>query len=81
MSAKGNQRENARAKAELLKDIYGAHNGASYDFGLAEKFDSEDFNMKLLSLERMEVFMPGILLVVSTKEARTVLFRCHPVSS
>ena len=60
VSAKGNQRENARAKAELLKDIYGAHNGASYDFGLAETFDSEDFNMKLLSLEsKWKSLCPG----------------------
>lgn len=51
MHTKANKVDNARAKAEILKDIYGEHNGASYDFGLAEAFDNEDFKIKLSSLE------------------------------
>ena len=49
-----------KAKAEILMDIYGVKNGASYDMGLAEAFDTEDFEGKLRSLEdKWEGLCPG----------------------
>ena len=40
--SKGDTSQKAKAKAEILRDIYGVKNGASYDMGLAEAFDNED---------------------------------------
>ena len=35
--------EKNQAKAEILKDIYGERKGTTYDFGLAEAANDEDF--------------------------------------
>ena len=52
--------EKTKAKSEILKDIYGEHNGASYNFSLAESFDNEDFEVKLFSLkDKWNSLCPG----------------------
>ena len=49
-----------KAKAEILKDIYGDHKGTVYEMGLAEAQDKEDFIVKLESLkERWNGLCPG----------------------
>ena len=48
------------AKAEMLKNIYGERQGTTYDFGLAETANDEDFLSKLDSLAtRWERVCPG----------------------
>ena len=52
--------EKNEAKAEILKDIYGERKGTTYDFGLAEAANDEDFLGKLNSLDRRwESLCPG----------------------
>eukprot|EP00794_Sanderia_malayensis_P002387 gene2387-2747_t len=46
-----NQAQRNHAKSEIIKDIYGERKGNVYEYGLADSFDNEDFNVKLGSLE------------------------------
>ena len=39
------------SKAEVLNDIYGERIGKYYKYGLAESYDTDDFNAKLISLK------------------------------
>ena len=53
--------EKIQAKVEILKDIYGERKGTTYDFGLAEAANDEDFLGKLNSLDRRgESLCPGL---------------------
>ena len=48
------------SKAEVLNDIYGERIGTYDEYGLAESYDTDDFNAKLISLkEKWEAFIPG----------------------
>ena len=44
--------EKVLAKADILKDIYGERKGTTYDLGLAEAANDEDFLDKLNSLDK-----------------------------
>ena len=53
--------EKIQAKAKILKDIYAERKGTTYDFGLAEAANDEDFLGKLNSLDRRwESLCPGL---------------------
>ena len=39
------------SKAEVLNDIYGERIGTYDEYGLAESYDTDDFNAKLISLK------------------------------
>ena len=53
--------EKIQAKAKILKDIYAERKGTTYDFGLAEAANDEDFLGKLNSLDRRwESLFPGL---------------------
>ena len=43
---------NNKAKAEIIKDIYGERKGSLYEYGLAEAEDIADFILKLTTLEK-----------------------------
>ena len=48
------------SKAEVLNDIYGERIGTYDEYGLAESYDTDDFNAKLISLkEKWEALIPG----------------------
>ena len=48
------------SKAEVLNDIYGERTGNYYKYGLAESYDTDDFNAKLISLKKKwEALIPG----------------------
>ena len=48
------------SKAEVLNDIYGERTRTYYEFGLAESYDTDDFNAKLISLEeKWKALIPG----------------------
>ena len=49
---KADHAQKATIKSEIIADIYGKNNGSVYELGLAEAVDSNDFDAKLLSLER-----------------------------
>lgn len=50
---------NNKARAEIIKDIYGERKGLVYEYGLAEAEDIEDFNQKLTNLkEKWESLCP-----------------------
>ena len=40
-----------QAKFSILQDIYGCRTGGFYEFGLADAFNKEDFEVKLASLQ------------------------------
>ena len=43
--------QESRSKAEVLNDIYGERTGTHYEYGLAELYDMDVFNAKLISLK------------------------------
>ena len=49
---KADHAQKATIKSEIIADIYGKNNGSVYELGLSEAVDSNDFDAKLLSLER-----------------------------
>ena len=52
--------QKSHSKAEVLNDIYRGRTGTYYEYGLAESYDTDDFNTKLISLEeKWEVLIPG----------------------
>lgn len=52
--------EKNRAKAEIVRDIYGERIGSCYEYGLAESLDREEFTRKLANLQiKWEGLCPG----------------------
>ena len=69
-----------KAKAEILKDLYGERKGNSYEYGLAEAFDEMDLLNKLSSLEaRWNSLCPGFYNWF--KQKRQTLFASTVVHS
>ena len=53
--------QKSHAKAEVLNDIYGKWTGTYYEYDLAELYDTDDFNAKLISLKgKWEALVPGL---------------------
>ena len=46
-----NAASHQQAKFSILQDIYGCRTGGFYEFGLADAFNKEDFEVKLASLQ------------------------------
>ena len=54
-----NAASHQQAKFSILQDIYGCRIGGFYEFGLADAFNKEDFEVKLASLqEKWNSFCP-----------------------
>ena len=52
--------QKSHSKVEVLNDIYGERTGTYYEYGLAESYDTDDLNAKLISLkEKCEALIPG----------------------
>ena len=69
-----------KAKAEILKDLYGERKGNSYEYGLADAFDEMDLLNKLSSLEaRWNSLCPGFYNWF--KQKRQTLFASTVVQS
>ena len=43
--------QKSHSKAEVLNDIHGERTGTHYEYGLAESYDTDDFNAKLISFK------------------------------
>ena len=48
---KQNTASHQQAKFNILQDMYGCQTGGFYEFGLADAFNKEDFEVKLASLQ------------------------------
>ena len=48
---KENTASHQQAKFNILQDMYGCRTGGFYEFGLADAFNKEDFEVKLVSLQ------------------------------